>query len=81
MLRPMQRVRLDRPVLTGLLLGIGLGFSLLLWESVRWTLEIVFDGNPLPAFCGLVLLAILLWVIALSRGRRSRGTDARDGTE
>jgi hypothetical protein len=79
----MERVSLDRPVLTGFLLGIGLGFALMLWESVRWVLSLDVDLLVVVAFCGVALLVILLWVIALAalaRGRKSRAASTRRGS-
>ena len=76
----MERTIIGRPVQTGFLVGIGLGFALILWEAARFALLLVFEGNLLAvAFCGLSVLVILLWVIVLAHHRKSRDADTRGG--
>ena len=74
----MQKMSLDRPVLTGFLLGIGLGFALTLWGALRLGLLYVFLGHEITlAFLGIGLLASVLWILVL-RHRRQAG-DANAG--
>jgi len=72
----MQKMSLNRPVLTGFLLG--LGFALALWEALRLGLLYVFQGDEVTlAFLGIGLLVSVLWIVVL-RHRRQAG-DANGG--
>ena len=77
----METMSIGRPVQTGFLLGIGLGFALILWEAARFALLLVFAGNILAvALCGFLVLVVLLWVMVLAHRRGSRDASTRGGT-
>ncbi len=77
----MEKMSIGQPVQTGFLLGIGLGFALILWEAVRFALLLVFEGNIVTvALFGFLVLVVLLWVVVIAHHRKSRDADTRGGT-
>lgn len=78
----MRRISFDQPVSTGFLLGLGLGFALALWEALRVGLLFVFqEQEAIPAFLGIGILVIVLWIVALRHRRQAGDPEGGDRTD
>lgn len=69
----MGEAKLERPVTTGLLLGVGLGAALTVWEALRWLVYDVWpEGRIFVAIAGVWTFLTVLVIGAVARLRQDR---------